>query len=305
MIDKSKLISEVLFIAKKAGIKGVMPVELRHGGNLIIHLSPHPIVARIAIMASQDNAEYASYRLARELRAARHLQSKGVPALLPTDDPDAGPYEIDGIWFTFWTYVPPTALPPLYPNEAIERVRSLSLALHDFEDGLPTLGVWERACQSVARLTQHDDPRISILLHEFTRIDQWMRHKTRRLIPCHGDAHPGNLLPSPDGWLWTDFEDLSLMPAYWDLTSYVGNLALFHGMKEPIFSYILSQISQRHDLEAFGMTMIARVLMSTLGNLDFALAGKGDLAFATKQLERAEDVIRQFDLMMQDYSRFV
>lgn len=31
--------------------------------------------------------------------------------------------------------------------------------------------------------------------------------------------------------------------------------------------------------------------MSTLGNLDYALAGDGDLEFATSQLERAEDFL--------------
>jgi thiamine kinase-like enzyme len=33
----------------------------------------------------------------------------------------------------------------------------------------------------------------------------------------HGDAHAGNLLRSPDGLLWTDFEDTCRGPVEWDL----------------------------------------------------------------------------------------
>lgn len=35
----------------------------------------------------------------------------------------------------------------------------------------------------------------------------------------HGDAHPGNLLPTVDGLLWTDFEDVSRGPLDWDLAT--------------------------------------------------------------------------------------
>jgi len=38
--------------------------------------------------------------------------------------------------------------------------------------------------------------------------------------PLHGDAHPGNLLPAPDGrWLWCDFEDTCAGPLEWDLAA--------------------------------------------------------------------------------------
>ena len=33
----------------------------------------------------------------------------------------------------------------------------------------------------------------------------------------HGDAHPGNLLATPGGWLWTDLEDTCTGPRAWDL----------------------------------------------------------------------------------------
>ncbi|MFS0839031.1 aminoglycoside phosphotransferase family protein [Paenibacillus sp. 1P03SA] len=300
MPNNNSLISKTVVLAEKAGLKDITPLELGNGGNLVVHLAPYPIVARIATVLSRDHAEYAYKVLVRELRAVRHLHSKGVPVRWPTDLTDAGPYDIDGTWMTLWKYVPPTDLQRPSPSEAVELVNRLSLALKDFSDEIPVLGVWERTCQSAFRLIKHPDRRIQKLLNLFFAIDREMRLETSLLIPSHGDAHSRNLLPSPEGWIWSDFEDLSLMPAYWDLASYVSNLALFNGIQEPTFQYIWSRINNQADKQAFGFAVTARILMSTLGNLDFALSGNGDLEFAYKQLGLAKDFINQINLIIEE-----
>ena len=298
MPEKVELISQVLLIAAEAGFTEITPIELSSGGNLIIHLSPYPIVARISTVLSKQDADYAYAILNRELHVARHLHSKGVPVLLPTNLADAGPYDVGGTWMTFWNYASPIALRFPSPSEAVELVRILFVAMKDFHDELPVLGVWERTCQSAIRLSENSDQRIQSLLNIFTRVDKQMRLEQSFLKPCHGDAHSRNLLPSPEGWVWNDFEDVSLMPEYWDMASFVCNLALFGGTQEPTFIYILDNINNDNELRAFGFALTARTLMSTLGNLDFALAGHGDLEFATRQLELAQDFIRQIDLLI-------
>ncbi|KRE55982.1 phosphotransferase [Paenibacillus sp. Soil750] len=298
MSEKGKLVSQVLLIAEKTGLTEITPIELSIGGNLIIHLSPYPIVARIATVSSKEDSEYANKILVRELRVASHLQSKGIPALLPSELTDAGPYDVGGAWMTLWRYVAPTQLQPPSPSEAVELVNGLSIAMKDFSGDLPVLGVWERTCQSANKLRSNSDQRIQALLSVFQRVNKQMRIEPSLLIPCHGDAHARNLLPSPEGWIWSDFEDVSLMPAYWDLASFVGNHALFGGIQQPTFRYILNHFDNGTDLKAFGVAITARTLMSTLGNLDFSLAGYGDLKFATRQLELAEDFLRQVELII-------
>ena len=86
------------------------------------------------------------------------------------------------------------------------------------------------------------------------------------------------------------------MPAYWDLASFVGNLALFNGFKDPTFSYMLSNKEVITDPKAFSFALTARILMSTLGNLDYAYEGYGDLEFATQQLELAGDFISHINI---------
>ncbi|OPH57861.1 hypothetical protein BC351_05060 [Paenibacillus ferrarius] len=299
MAENRNINSQVSLIAEETGLADISPIVLSSGGNLIIHLAPHPIVARAAtVISNEEDTEYVYNILDRELRVARHLQSKGIPVLLPTDLIDAGPTNVGGTWMTFWEYVTPVPLQPPSPSEAVEMVNRLSIAMKEYSEELPRLGVWERTCQSAVRLKSHSDQRVQALLDVFVRVDEQMRSEPSRLMPCHGDAHARNILPSSEGWLWTDFEDVSLMPAYWDLASFVGNLALFGGTQEPTFRYIVEHIDNSTDLQAFGFAITARIIMSTLGNLDFALAGHGDLKFATRQLELAGDFIHQIDLMM-------
>lgn len=215
--------------------------------------------------------------------------------LLPTSLVDAGPYKVGETWMTLWNYVPPTQLQRPSTSEAVRLVSDLSKAMKDFDDELPVLGVWERTSQSAARLVKSSDQRIQALLKLFHKVDKQMRLETSLLIPSHGDAHAGNLVASSEGWAWTDFEDVSLMPVYWDLASFVGNLTLFHGFKEPTFRYMLSNKDIVVDPKAFCFAITARILMSTLGNLDYAIEGYGDLKFATQQLELAGDFIGQIE----------
>ncbi|WP_454190929.1 phosphotransferase family protein [Paenibacillus sp. Marseille-Q7038] len=290
-----KLVSQALLVVKTIGLAEITPTILSNGGNLIIHLAPHPIVIRLANVITQEEADTAYKRLNRELQIARHLQIKNIPVLLPTDLVDAGPHNINDTWMTLWNYVPPVELQRPSPCESVELVSNLSIAMKDFSDELPVLGVWERTSRSAARLMKNSDQRIQALLEMFHDIDKQMRLETSVLIPSHGDAHAGNLIPSKEGWIWTDFEDVSLMPAYWDLASYIGNLALFNGLKDPTFRYMLSNKEIIVDPKAFSFALTARILMSTLGNLDYAIEGYGNLEFATRQLELAGDFIRQID----------
>jgi len=196
-----------------------------------------------------------------------------------------------------WEYVPADPTRQLAPEQAVEMVHLLSAAMERFAEPLPVLGVWQSVRTSARRLEAHFfDPRIAKLVHAFKEIDRHMQRMTpEQLTPTHGDAHAGNLLPTTDGWRWIDFEDVSLMPAYWDLASYVGNLALFHGLQHPVLQYMLQHPGIVTDRRAFAFALSARTMMSTVGNLAFALDGHGDQHFATRQLERCEDFLLQVE----------
>lgn len=54
--------------------------------------------------------------------------------------------------------------------------------------------------------------------------------------PLHGDAHTGNILMTPEGPRWTDFEDVCAGPVEWDLASMTitqDALAAYPGVVDP------------------------------------------------------------------------
>jgi len=287
----AQLISLVVARADELGLPNTKPVVLNQGGNLILHLTPYPVVARLATVMSKVDEQAAFLSASRELHVAEHLRDRGVATVQPTALADAGPHCVGGAWVTLWEYVPPTELPEPTPSAALAMVTALSEALADHPGDLPALGVWERTRLSAARLQNHSDRRVQALLEEFVEIDRNLR-LGQPLLPCHGDAHRRNLMASPRGWLWTDFEDVCLMPAGWDMASYVSNLALFQGFAHRTVSHFLEG-STSLTPDTLKLALTARLLTSVLGNLDFALAGNGDLEFAARQLALAEGYLEQ------------
>jgi hypothetical protein len=197
---------------------------------------------------------------------------------------------------TLWEYAVPSSLPPLCDKSAIDMVNDLTDDMADFHGPLPPLGAWRNvyaAVENVQTLSRKDD-RIARLLLAFEQVDETMK-SLDALFPAHGDAHPGNLLATPTGWRWIDFEDVSLMPKFWDLDSFVGNTALFHGLQHSVVDYVLTRSTVARDQASFQFALRARVIMSTVTNLSLALRGHGDLNFAYSQLERIHDFLALLD----------
>ncbi len=106
------------------------------------------------------------------------------------------------------------------------------------------------------------------------------RMKDVPLLPAHGDAHPGNLLPTSHGWRWIDCEDVSSMPQFWDLASFFANPALLRGFDPPLIAPA-SELSRDHlPPESLWWAMRTRGVMSLANNLGLVLAEQGDRVFA-------------------------
>lgn len=291
-----RVLADVLDAADKLGIHHVDPIVLNDGGNLTVHLSPHPIVARVAKLFPGDDAKLWRAVWSTELHAARHLLDRGVPTAQPCTTVCPGPHHVGGTWMTLWEYYEPRRLPPLIGERAIKMVRDLTKAVADFPEPLPRLGTWRNvppSCQYLEGFAR-DDPRIARLLHECRDMDARIKGGTA-LYPAHGDAHPGNLLATSAGWRWIDFEDVSLMPRFWDYASFVGNTALFHGIEHPMVQCVLATGMSAEDKATLGFALRARVVMATTCNASLALRGHGDLDFAQGQIERIGDFLDRLD----------
>lgn len=66
------------------GLTDVTPVILSRGGNVIVHLAPHHIVARVAAIPIADQQDHhICMKLEQELHVASHLYKQGIPVLRP------------------------------------------------------------------------------------------------------------------------------------------------------------------------------------------------------------------------------
>lgn len=286
MARSSLLVKELTNIVADLGLNRVDPVILSDAGNLIVHLSPYPSVARIAKHFDGDEAQGLKANLESELEVVRHLKVNNVPVAAFSTDVSPGPYKIGSTWMTLWDYVEKESSPPLLENHLIDLLDQMTQALETYPNPLTELGAWNNVIQGAAFLerVKLGDPQIENLLKEYKVLNEQL--KTVPLFPSHGDAHPNNLIPSSTGWRWIDFEDVSLMPRFWDFASFVSNPTLFEGFSHPFFQKInqLDQISENQT--DFYFALKARVIMSVTTNLALALDGHGDLEFANDQLTR-------------------
>ena len=191
------------------------PRVLQDGINVVLHLAPAPVVARVATLTRLLRHD-GLRAFGREVSLAGALASAGAPVVPPSDLLPPGPHRHGDTVLSFWTYV--TVLPER-PGPAEAAVAfadlhdhlvdqpvvgtALDTPLADLESFLAGAGRWDVA-----------DADLDALAHRLERLRPRLDGEVR---PLHGDAHPGNLLATPDGWRWTDLEDTCSGPLAWDL----------------------------------------------------------------------------------------
>jgi hypothetical protein len=84
------------------GLRVDEPRVLRDLTNVLVHLAPAPVVARVPVTFSRlRGREW----MEAELALVGALQGRGLPVAGPTREIAPGPYERDGFLVTFWDYV--------------------------------------------------------------------------------------------------------------------------------------------------------------------------------------------------------
>jgi aminoglycoside phosphotransferase (APT) family kinase protein len=201
--------------ARAHGIETTQPRVLRDRLNVIVHLHPAPVVARIPgtitrVRKGDDHPR-------RELQLAGELARAGAPVVAPSAELPPGPHHRDGHAITFWTYVPPNGEPD--PQAAGEALRHVHEALRGLTGALPPLNHLSEAEALLSQLAAEEvlEQEAALALHERIVETLALMGRLRTPVqPLHGDAHLGNVLNGPGGPLWTDFEDACIGPVHWD-----------------------------------------------------------------------------------------
>jgi hypothetical protein len=196
-------------------------VVLGGGSNVLVHLRPTPVVARVMTTTAVLHDDVESW-LAREVAVGAFLGERGV-AVAPTGLLPPGPHQHDGLWMTFWDYVPHDSRGNLpSASELGHSLRRLHAALAEFTGELePLLGIREWLGRLLDELEPSPWLDIESLrggLHELT---PRVFDPPQPAQALHGDTGLTNVLRTDSGLLWNDLEDVCSGPVEWDVAGLV------------------------------------------------------------------------------------
>jgi Ser/Thr protein kinase RdoA (MazF antagonist) len=203
--------------AARFGILCSDPVVLADGANVVVHLAPSPVVAKVAASSTAVRADPA-VRLQRELDVAVFLTGKGAPVVPPSAEVPATTHHADGHVMSFWTYLPPAG--DSRPDAATlgPMLRDLHAVLRPYPGAAPWLAPLDDVEAFLARpRTGVSDTDAEALAGAFKRLSAQLDPALDQGQVLHGDAGAGNLMATDAGWVWHDFEDVCTGPIAWDL----------------------------------------------------------------------------------------
>ena len=177
------------------------------GSNVIVHLRPHPIVARVmsgTVVLHSDPREW----LTREVDVGAFLADRGAPVVAPTKLVEPGPFVSDDLWVSLWEYVE-IRQTPLEAKEIGRALRSLHDELAAYPGPLPPrTAVLDEIDWLLEALSGEEGA--GELAAERDRAAEVILEPVADLQPIHGDASFSNLLSTSEGPRWNDLEDVCI-----------------------------------------------------------------------------------------------
>ena len=186
--------------AARLGVACAEPVVLADGANVIVHLSPSPVVAKVAASTRQVRADPGAW-LQRELDVAGWLHGTAIPVAEPSPQVPATVHHGDGQVMSFWRYLPPAG--DRRPDEGTfgSMLRDLHLALRAYPQTRPALTPPPLApLQDIPAFLARPQTQVSpeskaTLAAAYARLTAELDRRAAAQV-LHGDAGLGNVLPT-------------------------------------------------------------------------------------------------------------
>lgn len=190
---------------------------LRDATNLLVHLAPAPVVARV--QTATTRLRDPRIVIARALAVTTYLDGVGAPVAAPSKELPPGPHELDGQWVSFWEWHDHDRSRLTDPCMAGRLLAETHDALATYPEKISS---WDPIAETRAVLVDLGDRESAAVLEDV--VDELGGRLTRLGLPTqvvHGDAHLGNLLCTSDRMLWTDWELTHVTSTAWDLAALV------------------------------------------------------------------------------------
>jgi hypothetical protein len=208
---RDKLAETLAAVCAAAGLDHEGAELLRFTNNAVFRLSRHPVVVRIVA------SKALRHRVEKVVRVATWLAEYDVPAvrLVPGI---AQPVRVGEYSATVWENVPSGGRRPR--GRDLARLLRQLHALPAPPFAMPTWQPLDDVLRRVGEAEGLDEQDRRFLLGHCAEVAARLRELTFALPSglVHGDAHLGNLIPSPAGPVLCDFDSSCLGPPEWDLT---------------------------------------------------------------------------------------
>ncbi|MBW4601383.1 MAG: aminoglycoside phosphotransferase family protein [Calothrix sp. FI2-JRJ7] len=196
------------------------PIILSHQSNVLIHLHPTSVVARVA--TTTGTVRKGDAWLKREVAVSTYLAENGAPIIPPSTQLPPGAYEHNGLILSFWEFVE-VLKEPVDPFIAGRTLHHCHEVLSNFQGDLSILDPLEESERILPKLIKqgafsNDDA--SMLISIYQRLNT--KQIQAPMQPLHGDANFSNVLNTTRGVLWADWEDTFIGPVTWDLACLVA-----------------------------------------------------------------------------------
>lgn len=209
--------------------------------SVIVHLHPEPVVVRVPTVlppSYTNNPDVQTRQQRAELAVTRWLAERGHPVVAPSPLVPAEPVRRGGFSMTFWEFV--EQIPDANPNlgRRMEQTAQLHAALRDYDGDLDFWAPFGTyipeglaALRNLPGLVSAPD--LGRAQREWDVIAPVLTSRTAfesafpgvDVQPIHGDAPYHNMITTPDGELWSDFELVTVGAVESDLAM-VGDDAL-------------------------------------------------------------------------------
>jgi len=208
-----RALQAALTVAKQHGLPTRNARILRDLTNVLVHLAPAPVVARVPLTLARLRPRA---WFAREIELVTFLASAGAPVAPPSGSVDPGPHRQADLFVSFWDHMDHDE-GRFDPVAAGRVLRELHRAIERYPGKLPS---FDRLGE-VSRLLATLQPSSLVFERELDAL----RELSARLFPApkwpsrplHGDAHFRNILWTSEGPVWNDFENACRGPVAYDL----------------------------------------------------------------------------------------
>ena len=221
-------VAAAVAVAAEQGLWVDDAVPVGTGSNVIVHLRPNPIVARVMCGTGVLHADPQAW-LTREIDVGAFLAERMTSIVAPTKEIHPGPYVGGNLWMSFWEHVE-VRKAPLEALEIGRSLRALHDALTEYRGPLPPRSAVVDEIDWLLRALSDDDG-VSGLSDERDRLAEFILEHEHAADqqPLHGDASLSNLLATSSGPRWNDFEDVCVGTVEWDVAGVLSDARAAHG----------------------------------------------------------------------------